>query len=346
MEYKAIPGNLFEWFGLRIGYIPEIFVDMVVPAVKVRAIECSVNLGILKEIAGSKKNIEEISDNLSLNKDALNYLLRILITIGFLKKRGKYYYLTGIAKKIIGINYKYKSENFIKISHIQRHLLDDLEKVIKTGNCIGIYKDKNKKNYREDELITRGFLDINRRSAYLIKNFIPVKKGAKKILDIGGAHGFVSSLICNDHTGMKSTVIDSEGVIKAGKKIAVEEGYDNNIDFIRGNILNAKIGNDWDVIFAGNVLHVFTLEEIKKLLKKMFDSLVTDGTIAIFDIAPAVKRNADILTDSYSLLFYLTSHSKCYSKQEYKKFLMESGFKDIKIFSFSIAILVTARKKS
>jgi cyclopropane fatty-acyl-phospholipid synthase-like methyltransferase len=98
-----------------------------------------------------------------------------------------------------------------------------------------------------------------------------------------------------------------------------------------------------------NVLHHFAPEQILALLARVHQALSPGGTVVIWEIE---RRQADaapeLLSDISSLIFRLTSASRCFSAGEYRTWLTDTGFvaaRAARAMAAPIHALIHARKR-
>jgi hypothetical protein len=85
---------------------------------------------------------------------------------------------------------------------------------------------------------------------------------------------------------------------------------------------------------------------VSDILSKIHASLVSGGTLAIWDFAES-DNDPSLVTSLFSLFFYMTSGSHCYNKTEIQKLLQTAGFRQfmaVRAPAPSPHILYTARK--
>ena len=90
----------------------------------------------------------------------------------------------------------------------------------------------------------------------------------------------------------------------------------------------------------------FTEKENIGLLKKIRGSMNAGGTVAIWDVKQVDSgRQPDLIADGLGLFFLISSNGKCYTGKDYKRWLIEAGFKDVKVFKNlgGVHLLVCAR---
>ncbi len=81
---------------------------------------------------------------------------------------------------------------------------------------------------------------------------IPVPRSARKMLDIGGSHGYYSVMLCRRLSGLHSVVFDLPEAVVHASKILAQEGMGKRIAHRAGNALTDDLGNEeYDLIFIG-----------------------------------------------------------------------------------------------
>jgi hypothetical protein len=65
-----------------------------------------------------------------------------------------------------------------------------------------------------------GQLDLARLCASEVARKLPLARGARSVLDIGGGHGWYSAELCRRHPGLSATVLDLPGSASVGRPVA------------------------------------------------------------------------------------------------------------------------------
>ena len=71
----------------------------------------------------------------------------------------------------------------------------------------------------------------------------------------------------------------------------------------------------WDVILINNFVHLFTHQEVQKIIDKLYGNLKTNGKIIIFDQFFGINKIFDRFC-SYMDLNYLTVGGACHDKSD------------------------------
>src|SRR5207237_7259441 len=76
----------------------------------------------------------------------------------------------------------------------------------------------------------RAMMEVARFSAPIVADRVPVKAGARHLLDIAGSHGLFGAAICRKHPPMKSTVLDLPVAIDHARELARAEKIDDVVE--------------------------------------------------------------------------------------------------------------------
>jgi hypothetical protein len=101
--------------------------------------------------------------------------------------------------------------------------------------------------------------------------------------------------------------------------------------------LTDDLGQGWDVVFLGNILHHFTPVQIAELASRVRASSSPGATVAIWEVVqPGPDEPAELLGDAFALFFRLSSTARCYTTTEYAGWLADAGFVDVEVQPFPL----------
>jgi cyclopropane fatty-acyl-phospholipid synthase-like methyltransferase len=174
---------------------------------------------------------------------------------------------------------------------------------------------------------------------------VKLPKGAKRLLDIGGAHADYSRALVHKFPHIKATVFDLPGPIASAQQIFKEKGNPEQIELKAIDILKDDLGTCWDVMLLANIIHLFNLKQNQRLLKRIYDILNPGGVLLVMDQFHGTGRLHRIA--SLMSLNFFTAGGKVYHCKEMKDLIMTAGFRKIKIKPFLLNVptaLLEARK--
>jgi ubiquinone/menaquinone biosynthesis C-methylase UbiE/predicted transcriptional regulator len=168
-------------------------------------------------------------------------------------------------------------------------------------------------------------------------------KGIKKMLDLGGGPG--TNAMAMAKKGIQSTVFDLPETINIAKKVARREGV-KGIRFIAGDFHVDSIGSGYDLILLSQIFHAFSAEENIALLRKCNTAVNLGGKVVVQEFPINDNRTSPPHSALFSVNMLVgTERGRCYSPKEIKRWLSETGFKNIGITYLPETVLIMGERK-
>jgi hypothetical protein len=348
MRYDAIAENPFEERLLSAPQAPRALFDTFLPLVQARAIMAGVRLGVFQALHENAQTCEELARSLALDPEALELVLRMLTGAGYLVRVGDTYALSETARQTLLTDAGARVSAWVGLHEYAWDWLRGTNDVIRSGQ--GVDAQMQLGDATAWLTYESAMLEMARQLGPLVAPLVPVKPGARTLLDIAGAHGLFGALICREHPPMRSLVLDLPEAVEPCRRLAHEEGIDDVVTHRGGDTLTDDLGEGHDVVFLGNILHLFKPAQIEPLLARVKSALSPAGTIAIWDMRrPERDDPPDIVGDAYSLFFRVTCAARCYTTSEYLDWLEAAGFGEVQIQPMPVApfqLLATGRAPS
>lgn len=329
MRYGFVPENPTEEQSLEKHLTVRPLFDPLLPVLQARAIMTAVRLGIFDAIGREARAASDLAAELSLNVDALRLLLRVLVNAGYLSCDGEQYRGTDIVRATLLSDSPMPLSAWVEFNHAHWNVISKLEEVIRTGK--GMDLEQNMGSAVTWSVHQRAMLETARPAAPWVASQVPIRDGARRLLDLGGSHGLYGALICREHRPMTSEVLERSHTVEHARSLAREEGIDDVVSHRMGDALTVDMGtNDVDAVFLGNLIHHFTVDQNQELFCRIEKALADRGTIAIWDFkAPDAGERPDLVGDGLAMLFRITSETRCYTMGEIVEWLEVTGFRDV-----------------
>jgi len=158
---------------------------------------------------------------------------------------------------------------------------------------------------------------------------LPVPRGARDMLDIGGSHGYFSVALCRRHDTLSATVLDLPETVEHAAPILAAEGMGEHVVHRAGDALSDDLGTDvYDLVLIAQLVHHFSDEQNRELAARVARALRPGGVFAILDTFRSLSAEnagqAGALLDFY---FALTSQSGTWSPEEMASWQRRAGLK-------------------
>jgi C-methyltransferase len=286
---------------------------------KYMAVNTACKLNLFDAFDNNQLSTIQIAEQLNLDKNALETLLKALVSINIVEVNNGMYFLNDSSSQLTEKHPK--SLKYASMIWAEEHLTawQNLEYSIKTG--------KSSFNNLTDE----NYFDYLNKYPEKLDNYhkamfeyarddyatLPLKvdfKNHKSIIDVGGGYGAAISSIKASYPEINCALFDLKKVIENCNlpKIKVIEG-----DFF------STIPIGYDAIILSRILHDWNNEKCRVILENCFNALPIGGTLYI------IENCSDLITVDLSLLS-LNMLAMCESYErtlsEYKELFSEARF--------------------
>ncbi len=278
------------------------------------------------EALSEGKDIKALKRELKADERALFIILEALRALGYVQKNQDVYIISDKARAL----FLEKGEDYVGGS--LPHFLDIMEAWLSLPEIIKGARPGEKKGEvaafmdamaaRPDEVVEDS-----------VRHCLERKKNARNVLDLGGGPGKYSKAFVN--MGLNTTLYDlPESIdyvsmkygLKDIKKLALKKGDFTN-DFV-----SEFEGELFDIVFMGNICHIYSEEENRLLIKRVRKLLNRKGMIAIEDFVRGRSPMAEMFAVN---MLANTENGGTYTEAQYREWLEDAGFHNIEVFDIA-----------
>jgi hypothetical protein len=347
MRYGSIPDDSFEEQLLASSAAPLALFDSFIPLVQASTLMAAVRIDLFERLRKRPRNAVELADELEVDADTLQLVLRVLVASNYLAGVGDgRFELTDVARQTLLSDSDNRLTAWVSMCAMFWDRFSEMGEVLRSGRGIDMHHQfRGPTDWRTYQA---AMLENARRMAPLVAAMVPVSPGATKLLDIAGSHGLYGALISRAHPPMRAEVLDLPDAVAHARELADAEGITNVVSFRTGDALVDDLGTGHDVVFLGNILHHFSAAQSGALLARIKSAMNPGGTVAIWDVRQpdADDVTPDVIGDTFALFFRLTSTARCYTTGEFIAWLSDAGFVDPQVQALPVGRslqLVTGR---
>jgi SAM-dependent methyltransferase len=156
------------------------------------------------------------------------------------------------------------------------------------------------------------------------------KSDAKKVLDLGGGPGKYARAFVNK--GMDVVLYDMPDAIDyVGTHFGLKDITALRLkkgDFTREGFVKELNGESFDIVFMGNICHIYPEDENKKLVRRARELLNNKGMIAIEDFVRGRSPIAEMFAVN---MLANTESGNTYTETQYREWLEVAGFGSIEV---------------
>lgn len=327
MKIKLKAENPLEWLALKLNLAPVPLVDTQIAFNAARAIMAAAELGIYETLGKGSKTAEDAAQSCGTHPQTTRQLMDCLVGIGYLRWSGGKYSLKPAYHKWLLRESESNVIGKLRFQLLEWNWMARLEDYVRTGKPLELHGASTSKE--EWALYMEGMRDLSVNAAKELAGKIPLPKGARAMLDIGGSHGLYSIELCKKHPDLTSTILELAGAVESASAIAKRYDDTGRLKYAPGNALADDLGEDrYDLVMINNVVHHFTAGQNRALAAKVARALKSGGIYAIGDFIRAEKPGeGGVIAATSDLYFSLTSASGTWSIAEMQAWQADAGLK-------------------
>ncbi|WP_066634701.1 methyltransferase [Desulfolucanica intricata] len=275
----------------------------------------AVKTGLFDALQKEECSPENLAKTIDADPRAVWTVAEALIALGYLEYNGENLKLTGEAQSMF---YDSNSPKYTGFAFMHTYDLFlpwlGLADTIKTGKPY----PKEKKIGPPKNFI-RAMSHIAKKSAPEVTTFcLNGKIGAKKVLDVGGgpltyAREFVK-------LGASVTILDLPVVVEM---MEPELKPGEPIKMVKGDFNKGLPEGPFDLVYLGNVCHIYGEKENRELFKRAAKVLSPGGRIAIVDMIRGTGEFAALFAVN---MLVNTENGGTWTFEQYKTWLESAGF--------------------
>jgi SAM-dependent methyltransferase len=148
---------------------------------------------------------------------------------------------------------------------------------------------------------------------------------------------------------LRATILDLPQAVEHAAPILTQEGMGDRVIHRAGNALTDGLGTDsWDVVFQSQLVHHFTDEQNRDLMKRVARALKPGGVCALLEaLRPSTPEGAGGVGAVLDLYFSATSRSGTWPLETMQAWLRDAGLvveKPIFLRTLPGSVVVLGRK--
>lgn len=282
-------------------------------------------------IGKGKVTAKGISKSIHANERATEMLLNALVSLKLLTKQKNHYKNSPVSNLHL---IKGKPLYLGDAVHHAHNIMDNwtmLRETIETGKAVSL-KDLPEEVDPHD---ARDFITAMHNIASVktdeLCNIIDLK-GARRLLDLAGGPGTYAIAFAKANPQLHAVVFDLEHVTRLTREFIKASRMEERVSVQAGNCLEDSFGmNEYDAILVSNILHIYNPANNVKILRKCRDALREGGRVIIHEFVLDETKTRPQFAALFSLNMLIgTQEGASYSESEYRKWLGDAGFKEIR----------------
>jgi 2-polyprenyl-3-methyl-5-hydroxy-6-metoxy-1,4-benzoquinol methylase len=322
----AVGENLIERVLARTNLGPWPLVHTQMAFTLARVIMAATALGLFEALEQKPLPAEELARRCNTDPAATEKLLFALVASRYVKAHDGGYALTPISRKWLRRDSQHCLADKLLLQFAEWDWIERSEEYVRTGKPIELHDTLEPEQWPAYQ---RGMRALAASLAPELVRRLPVPKGARDMLDIGGSHGLYSVSLCRRSRELRAVVLDLPEAIKHAAPLLAAEDMGERVVHRAGNALSEDLGSEtYDLVIAAQIVHHFSEAENRDLAKRVARSLRPGGAYAIIDAFRARDpRAAGEFPALLEFYFALTSQSGTWAPEEMAGWQRDAGLK-------------------
>lgn len=279
--------------------------------------------GIFQALS-KESNINSLKEILCADERALYIMLEALCAMGYVNRNGEKYVISDKARTL----FLEKGKDFVGGS--LPHFMDIMKAWLNLPDII-----TGDKPERDDKRDVAAFMHAmaTREDGIVEGTTIQClnrKNDAKKVLDLGGGPGKYATSFVNK--GMEVILYDMPDAIDyVGTEFGLKDITALRLkkgDFTQDGFVEEFDSESFDIVFMGNICHIYSENENHNLIRQVRKLLNNKGMIAIEDFVRGKSPIAEMFAVN---MLANTEGGNTYTESHYREWLENAGFGMIEI---------------
>jgi SAM-dependent methyltransferase len=287
MKIGAIPQSLTEWIALKLEIAPRALVDTHAAMLLARTVMAGAELELFDALATAPLTAAEAAVACGAASGPLGILLDTLAACGYVRFNDGRFALTHRSRRWLLTTSPCSVRDKLLLQVIEWRWLETLENFVRTGQPLEFH-DTMSAAHRD--LYHRGMRALAGIAGREVARRMPLRKGARRMLDLGGSHGHFAAQICRRHPGLSAEVMDLPDAIQAAAPLLAAEGLGDRLVHRAGDAAATDLGvEQYDLVLMSNLAHHLDAEQNLELAGRVARALKPGGAFAILDAARAER---------------------------------------------------------
>jgi SAM-dependent methyltransferase len=325
MRFGAVAENPVERLVVRLNLAPRPILETQMAYTLARLIMVGTKVGVFEAVSDGPATADEIASRCGTSAVGTEKLLFALAGAGYLRAADGGYELTPVSRKWLLRDSPNSVADKLLLQFLEWDWVERAEDYVRTGEPLELHSSDLP---AEDwGLYQRGMRAMANAFAAEAVRRMPVPKGARRMLDIGGSHGYYSVALCRRHDGLRSEVLDLPEAVEQAAPLLAAEGMGDRVVHRADDALTADLGTGvYDLVLIAQLVHHFSEEQNRELAARVAAALRPGGVLAVLDeFRPRTAKEAGQVGALLEFYFALTSQSGTWAVEEIADWQRRAG---------------------
>ncbi len=292
------------------------------------ALHAANRLDIFNLLDGQSKDLDTLAKETESDRRCLGALLSSLVSMDFLDRDGDTFMNNEFGQTFLASSSKFYQGGIVYMFENWYEAWGGLYNTVKTGEPSALmhqaYSDEETRDYM------MGMHNRALSQSGVLTSLVDLT-GKKMLMDVGCGPSTFAIKFCERYEGLNAVAMDREQNLKIAAEIVDEFNMQDRVELRPGDYNTDSLGDSNDAMLLSSMTNQESPENIKKLLKKCYDSMNKDGVIMIQEQLLHADKKGPMLAALIGVNQVInTVGGSSYSTTEMEDILKEVGFVDVK----------------
>jgi SAM-dependent methyltransferase len=279
MKIGTIPQSALEWLALKLELAPRALADTHGAMLLARTVMAGAELRVFDALAAQPLTAEETAAACGAAAGPMELLLDALAACGYLRFSNGRFALTGRARPWLLSAARTSVHDKLLLQVVEWRWLETLEDFVRSGRPLDFHVAMSAE---ERGLYHRGMRALAGVAGREVARRIPMPRGARRMIDLGGSHGHFAAEICRRYSDLAAEVMDLPEAVETTAPMLAAEGLGERLVHRPGDATTADLGvEQYDLVFMSNLAHHLDADQNRALAGRVSRALRRGGTFVI-----------------------------------------------------------------
>ncbi len=255
---------------------------------------------------------------------ATERLLDVLVSLGFLHKRGDVYANAPLAVRFLAKGSPDDARDALKHNLSLWRRWSTLTDAVRAGHAVGVPEMAE----RGDDWTVPFIAAMHRGAAQRAPLVVQAvgTEGVQRMLDVGGGSGAYSIAFARASATLRAEILDLPTVLPIAARHVVEAGLADRVATRPGDLRADELGSGYDLVLLSSICHMLGPDENRDLLSRAARALAPGGRVVVSDFVLDENGTAPRQAVLFSINMLVgTPSGRSYRESEYREFLGAAG---------------------
>ncbi len=293
-----------------------------------RAILTAVELDVFTAV-GEQASAAEVAAKSDTDARATEMLLNALVALSLLTKQDGRFQNTPLAKQFFVAGSPDDARAAVLHTANLWKRWSTLTDCVRAGTSVTYQEFAERDEKWTEPFIAAMHRIASARAPHVVR--VVGTEGVRRMLDVGGGSGAYSIAFAQADPALEVELLDLPAVLPIAERHIAAARLSDRIRTRAGDLRTDRFGSGFDLIYVSAICHMLGPEENLDLLRRCHDALAAGGRVVISDFILSADKTAPRFGALFALnMLVATQNGNSYSEEEYRGWLQQAGFTDLR----------------